>query len=65
MRARGFSECIMEDKQQQFECDECGAEYSVLTEMDLVVEFCCYCGEALDEIDWEYDDKNIEQAVEV
>ena len=55
----------MEDKQQHFECDECGAEFSVETEMDLVVEFCCYCGEALDEIDWEYDDKNIEQAVEV
>ena len=65
MRARGFSECIMEDKTQQFECDECGAEYSVHTEMDLVVEFCCFCGEPLDEIDWEIDDETIEQAVEV
>ena len=51
----------MEDKTQQFECDECGAEYSVLTEMDLVVEFCCYCGEPLDEIDWEEDYENLER----
>ena len=55
----------MEDKILHFECDECGAEYSVTTEMDLVAEFCPFCSEPLDEIDWEIDDENIEQAVEV
>ena len=25
----------MEDKTQHFECDDCGAEYSIQTEMDL------------------------------
>ena len=49
----------MEDKTQNFECDECGAEYSVTTEMDLVAEFCPFCSEPLDEIDWEIDDENI------
>ena len=45
----------MEDKTQQFECDECGAEYSVHTEMDLVVEFCSFCGEPIDKIEWNSD----------
>ena len=43
----------MEDKLYHFECDECGAEYSIQTEMDLVAEFCPFCSEPLDEIDWE------------
>ena len=51
----------MEDKTQQFECDECGAEYSVHTEMDLVAEFCPFCSEPLDEIDWEEDYENLER----
>ena len=42
----------MEDKTQHFECDECGAEYSITTEMDLVVEFCGFCGEPIDKIEW-------------
>ena len=54
----------MEDKQQHFECDECGAEYSITTEMDLVVEFCGFCGEPIEEIDWEIDDENVRQESE-
>ena len=43
----------MEDKTLQFECDGCGAEFGVMTEQDMKVEFCCFCSEPLDEIDWE------------
>jgi len=55
VRVSGPSECIMEDKTQHFECDECGAEYSITTEMDLVVEFCGFCGEPIDKIEWNSD----------
>ena len=54
----------MEDKTQHFECDECGAEYSITTEMDLVVEFCGFCGEPIDKIDWEIDDENVRRESE-
>ena len=45
----------MEDKTLHFECDECGAEYSVTTEMDLVAEFCPFCSEPIEEIEWNSD----------
>ena len=41
-----------------FECQECGAEGSAATDMDLVAEFCPFCGEPLDNIDWEEDYEN-------
>ena len=52
----------MEDTRLFFECDECGAEYSLHTDMeDIVAEFCPFCSEPLEEIDWEYDDENTKQ----
>ena len=54
----------MEDKTQHFECDDCGAEYSLQTDMDLKAEFCPFCSEPLDEIDWEIDDENVERESE-
>ena len=42
----------MEDIRQQFECQECGAEYSIQTDMDIKPEFCPFCGEPLDDIEW-------------
>jgi transcription initiation factor IIE alpha subunit len=52
----------MEDTRQYFECEGCGAEYSLHTDMeDIVAEFCPFCSEPLDEIDWEYDDENTKQ----
>ena len=42
----------MEDNKQLFECQECGAEGGVTTDMDLVAEFCPFCGEPLDDIEW-------------
>ena len=42
----------MEDNKQLFECQECGAEGSATTDMDLVIEFCPFCGEPLDDIEW-------------
>jgi len=43
----------MEDKTQHLECDECGAEFGLETSVDMDVEFCPFCGEPLDEADWE------------
>ena len=48
----------MKDNRQFFECQECGAEGSAATDMDLVAEFCPFCGEPLDNIDWEEDYEN-------
>ena len=54
----------MEDTRQLFECEGCGAEYSLQTDMDMVAEFCPVCSEPIDEIDWEYDDENTKQESE-
>ena len=54
----------MEDTMQVFECEGCGAEYSLQTDMDIKAEFCPFCSEPLDEIDWEYDDENVERQSE-
>ena len=51
----------MEDTRLFFECEGCGAEYSLQTDMDMKAEFCPFCSEPLEEIDWEYDDENTEQ----
>ena len=52
----------MEDTRLFFECEGCGAEYSVHTDMaDIVADFCPFCGEPLDKIDWEYDDENVKR----
>ena len=54
----------MEDTRLFFECDECGAEYSLETDMDMKAEFCPFCGEPLEEVDWEYDDENVKRQSE-
>jgi transcription initiation factor IIE alpha subunit len=51
----------MEDTRQLFECEGCGAEYSLQTDMEMKAEFCPFCSEPLEEIDWEYDDENTKQ----
>ena len=55
----------MEDIRQFFECEGCGAEYSLHTDMeDIKPEFCPFCSEPLEEIDWEYDDENVKRQSE-
>ena len=55
----------MEDSRQYFECEGCGAEYSLHTDMeDIKPEFCPFCSEPLEEIDWEYDDENVKRQSE-
>ena len=54
----------MEDTRQVFECEGCGAEYSLQTDMELKAEFCPFCSEPIDEMDWEYDYENTEQESE-
>ena len=55
----------MEDTRLFFECENCGAEYNLQTNMeDIVAEFCPFCSEPLEEIDWEYDDENVKRQSE-
>ena len=55
----------MEDTKRYFECDECGAEYNLQTDMeDIEPKFCPFCSEPIDEIDWEYDDENVKRQSE-
>ena len=35
----------MEDKLQHFECEDCGAEFALKTDMDIDPAYCPYCGE--------------------
>ena len=55
MRNRGPGIGVMEDKTLHFECDDCGGEFSVTTEMDMTIEFCVFCGEPIEEIEWNSD----------
>ena len=48
----------MRDNNQLFECEECGAEFGVTADMDIEVVYCPFCGEALDNIDWDEDYEN-------
>ena len=50
----------MEDTRQVFECEGCGAEYSLQTDMEIDPEFCPYCGESFDVLEWK-DYENTEQ----
>ena len=43
----------MEDPRQFFECEQCAVEYSIQTDMDVDPEFCPFCGEPLDEVDFD------------
>jgi len=38
----------MEDRLQHFECEFCGAEFAIQTDMDIDIQYCPYCGEVFD-----------------
>jgi len=48
----------MEDTRQLFECENCGAEYTLQTDMDMKAEFCPFCGEPIEMIEWNSDYEN-------
>ena len=50
----------MEDTRQLFECEGCGAEYTLQTDMELKAEFCPFCSEPIEMLDWENYDENAE-----
>jgi len=50
----------MEDTRQFFECEGCGAEYTLQTDMDMVAEFCPFCSEPIEILEWK-DYENTEQ----
>ena len=37
----------MEDTLQHFDCEECGAEFAIKTDMDIDPQWCPYCGEVI------------------
>jgi len=37
-----------EDTRQYFECENCGAEYKIQTDMEVDPSYCPYCGESID-----------------
>ena len=52
----------MEDVRQHFECEDCGAEYSLQTDLEIDPSYCPFCGDSLeeeleDDIEWEEDDE--------
>ena len=47
----------MEDTRQYFGCEQCGAEYSLQTDMDMKAEFCPFCSEPIEILEWK-DDEN-------
>ena len=51
----------MEDIRQEFECEGCGAEYSLQTDMELKAEFCPFCSEPVEMLDWVDDDAASEE----
>ena len=50
----------MEDTSIHIECQSCGAEFSLTTDMEIDPEFCPYCGESFDILEWK-DNENTEQ----
>ena len=45
----------MEDTRQFFECEECDGEFTVDTDVGMKIAFCCFCGEPLPDLGWEFD----------
>ena len=45
----------MEDTTELFVCEHCNGEFAVETEVSMPIEFCCFCGEPLDILEWEGD----------
>ena len=53
----------MEDTRQFFECEQCAVEYSIQTDMEIDPEFCPFCGEPYEILEWT-DNENTEQESE-
>jgi len=53
----------MEDTRQFFECEQCAVEYSIQTDMEIDPEFCPFCGEPYEILEWKYNE-NTEQESE-
>jgi len=42
----------MEDVRQHFECEDCGAEYSLQTDLEIDPSYCPFCGETMGVFKW-------------
>lgn len=51
----------MEDTRQFFECEYCAVEYSIQTDMGVNPEFCPFCGETYDILEWKDNENTIEE----
>ena len=45
----------MEDKREFFDCQYCDGEFDVETECSMKIIYCVFCGEPLDDTDWDSD----------
>lgn len=45
----------MEDKRQHLDCEYCGGEFSVETDCSMSLLYCVFCGEPLEDIEWNSD----------
>ena len=55
----------MDDKREFFECQYCDGEFAVETECSMKITYCMFCGEPLDDTDWEVDHHVEDPEVEV
>ena len=39
---------MMEDTLQHLECEHCGAEFAIQTNMEIDIQYCPYCSEVFD-----------------
>ena len=45
----------MEDTRQWFTCEGCAGEFAVETDCGMSIMHCVFCGEPLDDIEWNSD----------
>ena len=45
----------MEDTREWMHCEECDGEFAVETDVSMKISYCCFCGEPLDDVDFESD----------
>ena len=48
----------MEDTKECFACEHCDGEFAVETDCSMKIEYCCFCGELLDVLEWDEDYEN-------
>lgn len=53
----------MDDKRLWLSCEECDGEWSMQTDCDMKPSYCVFCGETIEEENWEDDEGIFEDSV--